>query len=366
MGIKQDPVLKTWIVNYSKRPGKNLAPVSRTRAGIISEREARRVFNELVVEVQRKIETKKTPSWEIVVKDFLMECRENNYAQKTVESYRYALEAHTFDAWASRLVTQITRAEIVVLHKEKVGASAPGNQRYFLKCLRIVFQSAVEAGHIPVNPVPQMKFRVGDKIKKVLTWNQASTLLNKAREMDHEWYPIWASAVYTGMRNGELYALTWDKVDFENNLILVDSSWNSLDGFKCTKSGDDRVVEISPGLLPILKALKLKRVGTFVLPRIYKWDKGEQARELRMFLMGVGLPEIRFHDLRATWATLLLSKGVEPIKVMSMGGWKDIETMMIYARKAGVDIRGSTRCLNLHEPITRTAEIVLLPVCSSV
>jgi integrase len=45
---------------------------------------------------------------------------------------------------------------------------------------------------------------------------------------------------------------------------------------------------------------------------------------------------------------MLLSKGVEPIKVMKMGGWKDLETMMIYARKAGVDIRGATDCLNLN------------------
>jgi Zn-finger protein len=31
-----------------------------------------------------------------------------------------------------------------------------------------------------------------------------------------------------------------------------------------------------------------------------------------------------------------------------MGGWKDLETMMIYARKAGVDIKGAMDCLNLH------------------
>lgn len=61
-----------------------------------------------------------------------------------------------------------------------------------------------------------------------------------------------------------------------------------------------------------------------------------------MFLAGVGLPQIRFHDLRTTWATIMLSKGVEPIKVMMMGGWKDMKTMQIYVRKAGVSIQGVT------------------------
>ena len=85
-----------------------------------------------------------------------------------------------------------------------------------------------------------------------------------------------------------------------------------------------------------------------MLPRIDKWDKGEQARDLRMFLQGIGLPVIRFHDLRATWCTLMLQNGIEPIKVMKMGGWKNISTMERYIRQAGVDIKGITNDLDLH------------------
>ena len=121
------------------------------------------------------------------------------------------------------------------------------------------------------------------------------------------------------------------------------------------------MVEIAPGLVPILQELKARSCGSqFVLPRINRWESGEQARELGVFLKSLGLPVIRFHDLRATWATMLLSKGVEPIKVMKMGGWKDLETMMIYARKAGVDIRGSTDCLNLHGPEGESGKVLRL------
>lgn len=78
-------------------------------------------------------------------------------------------------------------------------------------------------------------------------------------------------AVYTGMRSGELYALTWDKVNFEIKQILIDSAWNNVDGFKETKSGHDRKVEIAPNLVMILKELKLARLeAQFVLPRIDK------------------------------------------------------------------------------------------------
>lgn len=136
---------------------------------------------------------------------------------------------------------------------------------------------------------------------------------------------------------------------------MVDSSWNSDDGYKDTKSGDDRLVEIAPELLFILKELKLKgHDSNFVLPRVDKWDNGEQARDLRMFLTGLGLHKVRFHDLRASWATLMLSKGIAPIKVMAMAGWKDLKTMQYYIRKTGVDKSVISDNLSLHNPSSET------------
>ena len=173
-------------------------------------------------------------------------------------------------------------------------------------------------------------------------------LLDEAWSHGNEWYPHWATALYTGMRNGELYALTWDKVDFENRLIQIDETWSKYTGFKATKSGDDRKIEINKNLLILLKKLyDQNHHPHFVLPRLKKWDKQEQSRELRKFLISIGLPPVRFHDLRATWATLLLSQGTPPLKVMSAGGWKDFKTMMIYVRKAGVDVRGMMDNLDL-------------------
>lgn len=281
---------------------------------------------------------------------------------KTVENYYLCLKAHTFEAWGNRCVDTITTEEIRTLIKSRVGDKAASHQKNVLKFIRGVFKYALELGVINRNPAPDMKFRTGDKIKRVLTEPQAQTLLNRAKEYDWEWYPHVAMALYSGMRNGELYALTWDKVNLDERTMLVDSSWNKLDGFKSTKSGDDRVVEIAPPLLPMLKELKLKSSDShFVLPRISQWDEGHQAAALRMFLIGLGLPVVRFHDLRATWCTLMLAKGIQPAKVMIMGGWKDLKTMMVYMRKAGIDIKGITDVLNLHNHSRETGRILEMP-----
>ena len=117
-------------------------------------------------------------------------------------------------------------------------------------------------------------------------------------------------------------------------------------GFKETKSGDDRIVEIAESLMPLMEELYRSKINEFVLPRLENWGMNEQARILRAFLTEINLPSVRFHDLRASWATVMLSKGVEPIKVMSMGGWRDLKTMQIYIRKSGINIQGITYNLN--------------------
>jgi integrase len=360
MGIKLDPIKRTYTVSYSKRKtGVNQMPVSLTRTGFKTEREAKQAFNNLVIEVEMRIKAKIVPTWSKIVEDFERASSERGLTRKTIDGQITTLRGHTFEVWADKLVTDITRTEIHRQFIAKVGHSSQANQQYVLKCIRLAFEFAVDSGFIPANPTPKIHFRAGDKIRKVLTAEQVGRLLNMARELDHQWYPHWAFASYTGMRNGELYALTWNKVDLDKNLILVDSAWNSKDGFKSTKSGDDRLVEIAPGLLPVIRDLKRQSIGLdFVLPRVHLWDHGDQARALRLFLAGMGLPVVRFHDLRATWATILLSKGIEPIKVMKMGGWKDMKTMMIYVRKAGIDISGAMSGFTLHEPTNRVATVL--------
>lgn len=349
MAIKIDPKNpNNWIVSYSKRHPTTRVPMSLVRKGLKTKSEAQQAYREIVIAIEDRIRKAIIPTWAKVLNEYVEASLNRGLMKKTVYDYRVCLEAHTLGAWSDRTIDTITTLEIRTLLEEKVGQRAPSHQRYVLKSIRAVFEYAFEAGHINRNPTPQLKFKIGDKIQKVLTEDQSRLLLLRAKEQDWPWHSHYAMALYTGMRSGELYALTWDNVDFDQRTLLVNCAWNSKDGFKSTKSGDDRRVEIAPPLLPILRELQNVADGSpYVLPHLYEWQKGEQARQLAVFLQANGLPVVRFHDLRASWATMLLSKGVVPIKVMKMGGWKDLETMMIYARKAGVDIRGATDCLNL-------------------
>lgn len=145
------------------------------------------------------------------------------------------------------------------------------------------------------------------------------------------WYPIWAFAVYTGCRNGELYALKWSDIDFQERMITVQRSYNrKAKADKSTKTREWRKVSICDPLWTIVVDLKktydheLER-GTckylgYVLPRPGRWQNGEQARVLRQFCEEIGITPVCFHTLRACFATELLRRGVDVPSVMRVGG----------------------------------------------
>ncbi|MFK7823746.1 MAG: tyrosine-type recombinase/integrase [Oligoflexales bacterium] len=349
MSVRYIEDQKYWIVTYSKRNPMTGKSVNARRI-VKQKSKIKAVERELIAQVERKIYETKFPNWKTCVLEYIESCRAKGLAPITIYNSEQCIKAATFEQWGSTLINEITTQQIRDLILINFKDNAPSHKQAMLKYIRAVFIFALENGYISRDPVPKMAFKTGDKIKKVLTEEHAKILLQQGKTLNWPWYPHVAMALYTGMRNGELYALTWDKVNFENRQILVDRAWVKKGGFKDTKSGDDRIVEIAAPLVPLLKELKLSMVDThFVLPHMREWTQGEQARELRKFLFGIRLPEVRFHDLRATWATLMLSKNVAPAKVMMMGGWKDMKTMMIYIRKAGIAIKGITDCLNLHD-----------------
>jgi integrase len=216
-----------------------------------------------------------------------------------------------------------------------------------------IYLWAIEEGYIKgitASPAYGIKIdRKAEKVPEILTLPEVRKFLDAAKTLEHPWYHTWAVALLTGCRNGELFALSWDDVDFDKNLIRVSKSYNTRRReVKSTKAGYWRTVPINTDLRTILLELKAKSEGRKeVLPRLSSWDKGSQASVLRTFLISIGLPSVRFHTLRACFATILLQDGVAPATVMKMCGWRDLDTMARYLRLAGIDESGATNNLKI-------------------
>jgi integrase len=347
--IKYIEEKKSYRVSYSRRHPVTKEATSLTRTGIKTMEEAKKTYNELIIKMEKKFNRSIFPLWPEVVDRFIEHFKNRGIANNTVYNYKTGLYSHTVLRWEKKQINEITTSDIRELVLDGLGHKSEALRKDILKYIRATFSYAVDMGIIQRDPTPKIKFKKNLKIKSVLKESEIFYFLKTARERNHPWFPIWALALYTGMRNGELYALKWEKVDFKKRLMVVSLSWNQKNGFKETKSGDDRIVEIAESLMPLMKELYKNKTTEFVLPRLEAWDMSEQARVLRAFLSEIDLPTVRFHDLRASWATVMLSKGVEPIKVMSMGGWRDLKTMQIYIRKSGINIQGITSHLNFLE-----------------
>jgi integrase len=153
------------------------------------------------------------------------------------------------------------------------------------------------------------------------------------------------------MRSGELMALSWSDVDLEARTLSVSKQWTSKAGFAPTKTLRSRVVPIAEDLVQFLRELKIKRgCEEFVLPHLREWDHGTQALVTREFCESIGVTPVKFHDLRATFITNLLSRGVPLAQVMAVVGHNQLKTTNSYLRKAGVEVKGVTENLGYKLP----------------
>jgi len=146
-----------------------------------------------------------------------------------------------------------------------------------------------------------------------------------------------ATAAWTGMRLGELRALTWRDVDLQTRLIVVSKTRYRQRVQSATKNGEIRIVPIPPHLADELERWRDARPRAeddvvFCGPRGTPLD-GDDFRR-RVFAPAcarAGLdPTPRIHDLRHTSASLYLKSGATVREVMEIHGWKRMETALRY------------------------------------
>lgn len=285
------------------------------------------------------------------------------YKPSTIYNYETQIRKWIHPHWENLEIRQISKTEVydTVFEKCKEIVS-PNNRKTILKMVKRLFQLAVEDGLIDRNPCTGVQIKVPEVEQKVLTNTEVEIFLKEAKITNHKFYPIWAMALMTGMRSGELFALKWTDVDFDSKTISVSKQWTSKNGLGSTKTGRTRIVPISDSLLQFLKEYKLKSSPgqECILPHYRDWQNGEQARVTREFCKSIGVTPVKFHDLRATFITNLLSRGESLARVMSLVGHSQLKTTNGYLRKAGVDVQGGTDKLGYKLPDLSGAKILSL------
>lgn len=343
-------------VNLRSRPMPHLRFQKRVR-GIKTKTEAQRIEKNLIKELALKVAHSEGHgfTWRMVVDKWASfvespYCMDRKYNPSTIKDYVSMMRTWTKD-WLDIPASVLSRGDgREVLDQVLLSGRTKAFQKRLKNTINMIFNWGIETKIIRgVNNSPVFGVKITlkeDKKPEILKLDEIRLLLREAREQQHPWYSVWAVALLTGMRSGELFALKWSDVDFEKGLITVQRSYNKrTKEFKSTKAGYWRTVPISSELDILLRDL---RAGDeFVLPRIDAWTQGQQAKVLKSFCREISIPEVKFHTLRACFATQLIADGVEPIKVMKVCGWQDLKTMARYLRLSGVEEKGVTDGLRL-------------------
>ena len=314
-------------------------------------------------------------------KNWFKECLKRmrfSLKNSTVFNYEKVLTKWIPVAWQDRELTEIKKADVHKLIFDDMASATPHQKKSVYKMLSKLFEMAIEEEIIAKNPARGIKVKLPPPQQKVLTATEANQLLEQGKISQHRFYPHWAIALFTGMRNGEIYALRVSDVDLDADIIHVSKQFTVRDGLHETKTNLSRVVPIADEVRPLLEWLvtkgghretlwhwkdeaKREKVSfvweDLLLPRISEWRMGQQSTLLRDFCKGIGISEVKFHDLRATFITNMLATGAALNVVMSIVGHRRIATTDVYNRLAGVGVKGSTNSLNYEVHFEKPSEV---------
>jgi len=249
----------------------------------------------------------------------------------TQHDYKGILYNHVIKAFGDTPVDAITRKAIRTFLIEKgQGGYAPSTVSHMKSCIAGILEVAIDDEVISVNPAHRIgKYQhnsnqlneVNDGIK-FLARSELSNLLSVFQAQFAAHYPLALLLARTGMRIGEAVALKWEDVDFDNRIITVRRTF-SRGKLGTPKNGKNRKVDMSLQLTAVLKdLLHRKKVealknGSGKIPEWVNTNDNGNALDInnwrnRVFHKAVQkakLPPIRVHDLRHTYASLLIQAG---------------------------------------------------------
>lgn len=179
--------------------------------------------------------------------------------------------------------------------------------------LRTVFRRAVQRDELVMNPAHGLQLPAVEKtVKRIASPAEGAALLAALPEQDRA---VWATAMYAGLRCGELQALRWENIDLQASKIRVEHGWDARAGLIAPKSVEGRrTVPIASVLREYLIAHRLRsgRFAGFVFGRSADrpFDPGKLRDRAKVAWTDADLEPIGLHACRHTYASLMIAAGV--------------------------------------------------------
>jgi integrase len=237
------------------------------------------------------------------------------------------LKNHLLPRFGKRYMDEITRQDIVKMHGDrKASGAAAGSANRLLIMMRYIFNLALkwEVPGIKANPckgVPLME--ENNKMERYLSVEEAQRLYEAVCKSENTMLQyIVPMLILTGARKREVLDARWEDFD------LGRKAWR----IPISKSGKARHVPLSEGALALLAniprnmdckwAFANPETGKPYVSIFYAWNTARKS---------VGLSDVRMHDLRHSFASLLINSGRTLYEVQHILGHTQVKTTQRYA-----------------------------------
>lgn len=241
----------------------------------------------------------------------------NSQAKKEPAMYRFErFRLKQIEKFLGRkYLDKITVRDVDEYIVHRLGVVSSTTVNHELTCLHALINQAVKWKMTPVNPLGKLKkLKIPPGRVRYLTLEEIGRLLKK---LALHILPVVICALYTGMRKGEILALTWRDIDFRNNIIHVGKS----------KNHERRDIPMAPQVKEVLLAIEKKEEKIF-------WNIGDFKKAWWAALRRAGIKDFKFHDLRHTFASYLVINGESIVVVKELLGHKSLAMTLRYSHLA--------------------------------
>jgi len=194
--------------------------------------------------------------------------------------------------------------------------------------LHKALQQAVSIGYLRFNPSDACVLpRAGKAAITPLEGDQIPAFMEEIKGHKHQ--VLYTVALFTGMREGEILGLMWDCIDFEHNTILVDKQLRRSQEkgggyyFSPPKNNKSRTITVAPSVMKLLRLHKREQAaqrlavgpGWIDPSLVFTNEIGDRLSYRTVYdcfkriVAKIGAPNVRFHDLRHTYAVMSLESG---------------------------------------------------------
>jgi integrase len=251
------------------------------------------------------------------------------YKPSAIRSYEAALRDHVVPRLGRTRVGDVQHRDIQRIADDLLADRRDASTiRNALMPLRVIFRRAVEDGDLAVNPCTHLRLpAVRGRRERIATPEEAERLLAALPERDR---PIWATALYAGLRRGELMGLRWAEVDLATGVIRVERAYDEKEHLEVepkSRAGR-RTVPIVGALRDVLVAHKANqdRADGLVFGGDTPFQPSNVWRRAQRAWKRAGLQPIGLHEARHTFASVLIAAGVNPKAITTYMGHASIQT----------------------------------------